>query len=84
MDPFLIPFIKELCQRWSLLLLPKIHAVITSFNKLQSSKADGPDNIPSKVLRDDGPFLASAITPSIFKLEEIVTRLEICDHCANP
>ena len=35
--------------------------VINLLNKLQPSKAGGPDSIPSRFLRDYGPFLAPAI-----------------------
>jgi len=36
--------------------------VINLLNKLQPSKAGDPDSIPSRFLRDYGPFLAPAIT----------------------
>jgi len=61
--------------------------IINLLNKLLPSKAGGPDSIPSRFLRDYGPFLAPAITlifqASIFKPGEIATKLEICNHCAS-
>ena len=60
MDPFLITLV-ELCQDGIYHCYTE-DGVINLPNKLQPSKAGGPDNIPSRFLRDYGPFLAPAIT----------------------
>ena len=62
-------------------IVPEIEAVtvtengiINLLNKLQPSKTGGPDNTPSRFLRNYGLFLTPDL-PSILKLGEIATRL---------